>query len=466
MSEEEVHTFLERCPEVTEMSVHACLAPKINFFREEIGLTRSQVKWVLRKRPKVFNSDVEADLRPKVVWLSSELGMTAFQVRRLFFSATSNLMVSLEDLKQWVGHLKDLFALSDRQVVKVVTGNPAILSVQHSASLHAKEDFLSGYLGLQKSQITNLVSKHPRILRLGVDNMVSKVEFLKENGLKRAVIAKMLMSCPSLFNNNVEYNLEPKVTYFLKELFMRPSQLSKIIEAEPQLLGLSLEDTIIPRVSFLMKEVAIPHDRIRQIITAAPGLLWYSIEDNMMPKVRWFSVELGLHKNELRKVVVNNPQVLGLSLEQNLMPKVAWFKTSLGINEKGLRSMVVKHPALLRYSLDGNINEKVNFFQNEIGIEGPSLTKILVTFPRLLSFSLPSFRERMKFLTEELRLAREQVANIVARAPLVLTYKVDTNMRAKVDFFVKVTTGPHTGQYFFLFLKDSFAFFFSGQILY
>lgn len=77
--------------------------------------------------------------------------------------------------------------------------------------------------------------------------MESRIEFLRDTGVSKDRLPKMISRLPQLLCLNIKVNLAPKVEFLRDQL----GGCNRTIETNPTFLALSLQNRIIPRYEFM-----------------------------------------------------------------------------------------------------------------------------------------------------------------------------------------------------------------------
>ena len=134
--------------------------------------------------------------------------------------------------------------------------------------------------GFDESDVRKLVAKAPRILEQKLaSTLKAKLELLSTVGLNAKQVAKLMISCPMLFQ-------------------------------------LSVEKTLVPRMRFLEREFG-PHD-MRKIVSRYPSTLTMKVESRLAAVLGVLSGELGIPEETVRRKVVINPQIVASTDARNV----------------------------------------------------------------------------------------------------------------------------------------------------
>mmetsp|Transcript_24537 Transcript_24537/g.53084 ORF Transcript_24537/g.53084 Transcript_24537/m.53084 type:complete len:447 (+) Transcript_24537:53-1393(+) len=209
-----------------------------NYFREELGLSSEELASLLQSYPSVLMYSVDTRLRPTVDFLQNECG------------GGKNNWASWK---------------------RVIYSYPNIFSHSPEKTLLPKLHFLCNggddakSLGLNRSELSQVVAKFPPTLWLSEQNLQSKLDFLSESlNLNEPELRSIIVSYPQVLGLSLDGNLRLKVDFFLGDKFQKKTnsincglskdQLKEFVIYQPALLAYSLENRIKPRISRMQEK--------------------------------------------------------------------------------------------------------------------------------------------------------------------------------------------------------------------
>lgn len=378
--------------------VNSSFAFRVRVYIEQTGLTRT-IKWLKHNsfsaqrigKLVYWVEDYEGALLPKVQWLKSinvqgrDLGVALTREPRI-------LERSIEDLKDSVELLENS-GIKREWIGWVVRRSPKILACEKE-ELQERVAFYSR-LGIKPEDFGKMAYNFPASLgHFSLDEMCSKLEYLKDFGLDDHSLGKVIASKPQLIACSIEDGWKPliKLLYYLG---VDGYGLRRIISVEPSVFCLNLAENIAPKIRFL-RAVGVHDAAIGGLIVKFPPFLSYSLDMKIRPLVRFLLETAGVPAVKVGKVLAMQPDLVAYSLHNKLEIVVKFFlfhdfqRAEIGV-------MVADFPMLLKYSL-AILKEKFRYTKKEMGL--PS--KEIVKFPRLFSYSLESrIAPRHKMLVEK-----------------------------------------------------------------
>ena len=161
---------------------------------------------------------------------------------------------------------------------------------------------------------------------------------------------------------------------------LNAKQVAKLMISCPMLFQLSVEKTLVPRMRFLEREFG-PHD-MRKIVSRYPSTLTMKVESRLAAVLGVLSGELGIPEETVRRKVVINPQILALS-RKRLLKNVAWLE-GIGMERREVAACISNRTQLLWLSVEENLGPKFDYLVNEM--EGD--IGYVIKFPNYFTFSL------------------------------------------------------------------------------
>ena len=192
-----------------------------------------------------------------------------------------------------------------------------------------------------------MIARFPQVLGYSLEeNLKPTVQWLRDLGLSKAEVAKVIARFPQVLSCSIDENLKPTVRW-LRDLGLSKAEVAKVVGRHPPVLGYSIEENLKPTVRWL-RDLGLSKAEVAKVIARFPQVLAYSLEENMKPTVR-FLRDRGLSRGEISKVIVSWPPIVALSIENNLKPKVRqllkWFSF------EHVRALFVRNPCMFGLSL-------------------------------------------------------------------------------------------------------------------
>ncbi|CAE7689193.1 MTERF5 [Symbiodinium sp. KB8] len=291
-------------------------------------------------------------------------------------------------------------------------------------------DFLREQLNMTASQSENLTGKHPALKCRSVESECRPiVQWLRDAGLKKAQIAKVIGRFLGVLGYSIEGNLNP-IVQWLRDLGLKKAEIAKVISRFPQVLGCSIAENLKPTVQWL-RDAGLKKAQIAKVIGRFPGVLGYSIEGNLNPTVQWLR-DLGLKKAEIAKVISRFPQALGCSIEENLKPTVQWLR-DLGLEKDEIAKVIGRFPFVLGCSIEGNLNPTVQWLR-DLGLKKAEIAKVIGRVPQVLGYSIEGNLKPTVQWLRDAGLKKAQVAKVIGRHPQVLGYSIEGNLKPTVKW--------------------------------
>ncbi|KAL3688724.1 hypothetical protein R1sor_015033 [Riccia sorocarpa] len=290
----------------------------------------------------------------------------------------SILTQSLEELQNTVSILETA-GIERKWLGLVVNRSPCVFAVGNEVLLRKISLFAD--LEIPPEDFGRLVFKFPAVLGyLSVEEMRSKMDYLRGLGIEEAVLRRMMVSAPQLLACSIEQSWDKMLRYFYY-LQIEISGIRRILGVQPEVFCLNLERNIAPKVRFL-QAIRVDDDVIGQVIVKFPAILTYSLDKKIRPVVRFLLEGAGVVEGSIGKVIALKPELIGCSLEDKLEPLVKWFGNHR-IPPRLLGGMIANFPALLMYSKP-TLHPKIRYFKRVM--KRP--LEDLIAFPRYFSYSL------------------------------------------------------------------------------
>jgi len=140
--------------------------------------------------------------------------------------------------------------------------------------------------------------------------------------------------------------------------------------------------------------------KIKSIIVKMPGLLAYD-SALLQRKIDAITDALHLSKSEVRSIITNYPQALTHDIESGTIPMIRAVQSALDLSQDQVRNVFVKCPSLFGYSIELVVSKCVCF-------------------------------------VDDMGFTSDQVSEIVARQPVVLSLSMENNVKPKVAYLLNV----------------------------
>mmetsp|Transcript_33415 Transcript_33415/g.56105 ORF Transcript_33415/g.56105 Transcript_33415/m.56105 type:complete len:796 (+) Transcript_33415:176-2563(+) len=283
--------------------------------------------------------------------------------------------------------------------------------------------FLVENLGFTSKDLTKIMGRREEIFSCSVDRAHSRCAFLREIGLKKEDVRKVVLSHPRVLEYRVERTMQNRI-HFLKEVGVAEADIPKVVVRAPVIFACHVERTLKPRVNYLINEVGVPATSIGAVIARHPLILSHSVEEMMAPRVH-FLRDLGVSKEGVAKMVMKHPQILQYKVE-SMLPRLQYLQ-SIGMSEDDIILCVSRLSQVFSLSVDTSLRPKFEYLKKELGGSVTTVT----SYPAYFSLSLenrikPRHRLLVKlkktpsgpFPMKYLSLTDQDFADKVARVPL------------------------------------------------
>ncbi|KAL2630783.1 hypothetical protein R1flu_015469 [Riccia fluitans] len=343
------------------------------------------IKWLKHQNltvPRIGSLICLADenlerIRPRVELLKS-IYVHGRELGAVIEREPSILSQSIEELQNTVKILENA-GIERKWLGLVVNRSPGVFAVGNEVLLRKISMFVD--LGIPPEDFGRLVFKFPAVLgHLSLEEMRSKVDYLRRLGIEDDVLRRMIMRAPQLLACSIEESWDRMLRYFYY-LQIEITGVRRILGVQPEVFCLNLEENIAPKVRFL-QAIRVDDGVIGQVIVNFPAILTYSLDKKIRPVVRFLLEGAGVAEERIGKVIALKPQLIGCSLEDKLQPIVKWFGNHR-IPPRLLGGMIANFPALLMYSKPA-LDPKIRYFKRVM--KRP--LDDLIAFPRYFSYSL------------------------------------------------------------------------------
>ena len=201
------------------------------------------------------------------------------------------------------------------------------------------------------------------------------------------------------------------------------------------------------RLGYLTTELSLDAAGIGRLLARWPRAVDCDPKTALAPRLAYFR-RLGLGGEDLARLALRAPALLGgPSLRTVIMPRVAALRALLPLPPPDLTRLIARCPTVLLAS-DGAVAERVGFLTDDPA--GPRLTpaqlaRAVAAHPPLLEYAVPAVADRVSFLRDAVGLDAASLADVVARAPTLLSLDVARNLAPKWAFLTsRLGGGPKT----------------------
>ena len=151
-------------------------------------------------------------------------------------------------------------------------------------------------------------------------NLKPTVTWIKNLGLSRAQVAKVILAHPQVLGLSIEANLKPTVTW-IKSLGLSQAQVANMLAAFPPLLGLCIQTNLKPKQMLILRYFGAQNSK--DLLSQNPQLWGYRLSRlqhhldvsnsrDELPKLPWMSawvvLQKGFHRRALQICCAGRPQ--------------------------------------------------------------------------------------------------------------------------------------------------------------
>ncbi|XP_035537946.1 transcription termination factor 3, mitochondrial [Morone saxatilis] len=212
----------------------------------------------------------------------------------------------------------DLDAAAERSPLELISDEEA-LSISIPSTIPPASSSLRDYVD-QSETLSKLVQlgvklwrleQRPNVgsmlLRLNFNTDVApKLLFLKEIGVEDSSFGHIITRNPFILTQNLE-NLQSRVNY-LKSKKFSSGDVASMVSRAPYLLNFSVK-RLDNRLGFYQQQLKLSASNTQNIVARLPRLLCGSLEP-VKENLKVFEIELGFKENEIQHIVVAVPKVL------------------------------------------------------------------------------------------------------------------------------------------------------------
>lgn len=234
-----------------------------------IGLNHKQLRKMVLSRPQLLSYKL-SNVIATTTFFQEELGLSSEDFRSMLQSYPSVLMYSIDNrLRPTVQFLQNSVHCTVPRIKRICTSYPNVFSHSLDKTLLPKIAFLKE-LGLNRSEVSQVVAKFAPTLWLSEDNLRSKISFLSESlGIKNFELRTVVLTYPQILGLSVESNLTPKMYFFLDP---------KEFDSESVVALQNDESNFV--------NCALTKSELKDFVLYQPALLAYSLEKRLKPRIK------------------------------------------------------------------------------------------------------------------------------------------------------------------------------------
>ncbi|GLJ32349.1 hypothetical protein SUGI_0651060 [Cryptomeria japonica] len=228
---------------------------------------------------------------------------------------------------------------TEEQIANIIRLQPSLMTTSAERLLEPKIQFLID-LGVDRENVTKIVTSFPRILTAKLEILRFNHEFLKTVFPTQGFLIRAVMRHPNILRVNLQEVLKPSVSFW-EGFGFRGTELTKFFLSNPWLLTLG---SLAPEQHDLICKVGIQKESkmykyiVRIVATRRIELLQSRIHNLHL---------CGLSPEEAWELVRVDPSVLSKS-EENIKKKMDFMLNHMGLSV----DFVTKHPRMFSMSLD------------------------------------------------------------------------------------------------------------------
>ncbi|XP_057852671.1 uncharacterized protein LOC131062943 [Cryptomeria japonica] len=281
---------------------------------------------------------------------SNKLNMSEADITRIFrlVPHLQNLR-TLHSVEQCIHYLKKR-GCSDVQIANMMRNQPSLITSSEK-KLEPKIRLLEDF-GFEGRNLTKLVTVNPSILSLSLEkNLLPKMMFLKSIFEPEDVLVKATLKAPYLIGHNLENVLKPSLAFW-EGFGLSRAELSKFLQLSPKVLSRS---SLMPAEVVLIENIGLDKGSkmFKYILSAVILGRMETLEARIENLKFW-----GLSAEEIWRIFRVAPLVLSFSKE-TIGEKMNFVVNHLEVPANS----VVKHPVLLQKSLERSMRPRFLVWQ-------------------------------------------------------------------------------------------------------
>mmetsp|Transcript_19824 Transcript_19824/g.30931 ORF Transcript_19824/g.30931 Transcript_19824/m.30931 type:complete len:422 (+) Transcript_19824:83-1348(+) len=240
---------------------------------------------------------------------AKNVGLSHKQLRKMVLSRPQLLSYKISNIQATTAFFREELGLSSEDFISILQSYPSVLMYSIDNRLRPTVDFLQNTVQCTDQRVKRICTSYPNVFSHSLDKtFVPKIRFFKELGLNRSEISQVVAKfAPTLWLS--EENLRSKLDFLSKSLGLKNFELRTVVLTYPQILGLSVENNVTPKMHFFLHPEEYDGESI----------------DSLQNDGIHF-VNCGLRKSELKDFVLYQPALLAYSLEGRLKPRIARMK--------------------------------------------------------------------------------------------------------------------------------------------
>lgn len=255
---------------------------------------------------------LEHEWRPQIAILTN-LGLSPSQLKKIGDSRREIFQTSSKTMNRKIAFFKDCVGMADADIVKIVCKSPRVLEYGSEQTVRPRIEFLKE-CGVPPQNTSKVVLKAPMIMSLGLkETLEPRAEFLRTGlGLSKSNLGKLISRHPQVLTCT-EDMMQQRVDFLVSRAGVKPQELGKVVVAHPQVLHYKL-DSMLERLEYL-DSVGMNQDQIAQAVSRFPQIFSLSVTTNMAPKWHYLVEHLGGDVNAL----CSYPGYFSLSLNNRIV---------------------------------------------------------------------------------------------------------------------------------------------------
>ena len=299
-------------------SAEANIRPIEDWFYAYLGMSASERRRFEKKMPESSSnkSTIQRLGRHRLhewfkFFLGAKVGLSPKQLRKMVLSRPQLLSYKLSNIMATTTFFREELGLSSADFISILQSYPSVLMYSVDKRLRPTVKFLRNTVQCTDERVKRICTSYPNVFSHSLEKtLVPKLAFFKGLGLNRSEISQVVAKfAPTLWLS--EENLSSKLDFLSKSLGMKNFELRTVVLTYPQILGLSVEKNVTPKIHFFLD----PEEYDGDLIDALQN------DDSNF-------VNCGLRKSELKDFVLYQPALLAYSLENRLKPRVQRMRDS------------------------------------------------------------------------------------------------------------------------------------------
>lgn len=237
----QVGSVLTRYPQLLGYRIEGTMSTSVAYL-VMIGVDKRQVGPLLTEKPDIMGMRVSNNLRPKVEFIVS-CGIPHLVVGKMIQDRPFIVDYDVEDLMRPA--VEALLELGVRReaLPGLLIQYPEILGTKVMDKVEAKLPWLTAKVGIRKEDMAAILEKLPQMLAMSVPTGTKRVHALRELGLTKDQVARMIVGCPHLIGLSIAKRIVPNGEFLKQEMKRDVKELLEF----PAFLTYDLETRIRPR---------------------------------------------------------------------------------------------------------------------------------------------------------------------------------------------------------------------------